>query len=353
MLASLTGSVDKVYDGSTVALLTPANYQLVGFVGGDGATVTQTRGQYDDAQAGIGKTVTVNLAAGDFLASGGTLLSNYLLPTQVSGAVGRISPAPLTVAAADATKTYDAQAFAGGAGATFTGLVAGETAAVLSGTLAYGGSSQGAVNAGSYAITPQGLASGNYAIRFVDGSLRVAPATLVLSADTASRAAGSANPAFSGRVSGFVGADTLASATTGSLQFSTDAGSASSQGDYALVGSGLVARHGNYVFLQDPANARALNVAAPRAVAEAFLPRTTAVPNFPDNALPALGSTSGPQGLGDLNYVPVNGEGNAAATARAARTGTAGIAVPSANGPLDVFVMEGGINLPGVARRRP
>lgn len=522
IVGALTGTSTKVYDGSTVANLTSSNYLMSGFVGSDGAVVTQTRGQYDNANAGVGKTVTVALSDGDFAATHGTLLSNYVLPTQLSGAIGTITPAPLTVAANSSTKTYDGQAWAGGNGVAISGLVNGETAAVLSGLLSYSGNSQGAVNAGRYAITPQGLSATNYAIsylpgtltvdpatltyvsssasrlygapnpviagsisglvdadtlatattgsllftttatsasgtgayrvdggglvanhgnylfqqspsnagalvvtpapltltaanasttyngqawsggngvslsglvngetasvldgvltyegtsqgavnagryaiaprglsssnydvRFVDGALDIKPATLTLTAAPAARAAGAALPVLTGTVSGFVAGETLATATSGRLTFTADALAASAEGSYAVTGGGLTANFGNYVFVQDLANAQALTVMGPRTTADAFLPRTTAVPNFPDNALPALGSTTGPQSFGNLNYVPVTNESSAAATAKAAKTGTAGIAVPSANGPLDVFVMEGGINT-NVSDRRP
>ena len=50
------------------------------------------------------------------------------------------------------------------------------TASVLSGTIAYGGSSQGAVNAGTYTIIPSNQTSSNYAINYVDGTLTINPA---------------------------------------------------------------------------------------------------------------------------------------------------------------------------------
>jgi hypothetical protein len=86
--------------------------------------------------------------------------------------------------ARNAGKTYDGLAFSGGNGVTFTGLVDGETDAVLSGALAYGGSAQGAVNAGSYAITAGGLTSGNYDITFVPGTLMVDRAALTIRGNT-------------------------------------------------------------------------------------------------------------------------------------------------------------------------
>ncbi|PKO63752.1 MAG: hypothetical protein CVU22_26830, partial [Betaproteobacteria bacterium HGW-Betaproteobacteria-16] len=58
----------------------------------------------------------------------------------------------------------------------YTGFANGETAAVLGGTLAYGGTSQGAITPGSYLITPSGLTAGNYSLTYTDGVLMVKPA---------------------------------------------------------------------------------------------------------------------------------------------------------------------------------
>ncbi|MEY8875028.1 MAG: YDG domain-containing protein, partial [Leptothrix sp. (in: b-proteobacteria)] len=98
-----------------------------------------------------------------------------------------ITKAALTVSATDAIKTYDGVAYSGGNGVSYSGFVNGEGAAVLGGTLAYGGSAQGARNAGSYVITPSGLSSGNYAISYADGSLTVSRANLVLSTSNTSK----------------------------------------------------------------------------------------------------------------------------------------------------------------------
>ena len=51
-----------------------------------------------------------------------------------------------TVAANNASKTYDGLAWNGIPGVTYSGFVNGESAAVLSGTLSYGGNAQGAVH---------------------------------------------------------------------------------------------------------------------------------------------------------------------------------------------------------------
>ena len=85
-----------------------------------------------------------------------------------------ITPATLTVTANNASKAYDGLAYSGGNGVGYAGLVLGDTAGSLSGTLAYGGTAQGAINAGSYSIRPSGLSSPNYSINYVDGQLTIA-----------------------------------------------------------------------------------------------------------------------------------------------------------------------------------
>ncbi|NBD19343.1 filamentous hemagglutinin N-terminal domain-containing protein [Aquabacterium fontiphilum] len=615
----LVGTVSKVYDGTNVATLLPSHYRLTGWVGEDGATVTKTVGSYDNAHAGSSKTVTVSLSESDFTALGATILANYELPTTVSGNVGVITPATLTLTAAATHKTYDGtdtafgsigivglqgsdtvsdvvQRFAdgqagsgktvsisgytvndGNSGGNYTvqlvgnaGGHIGRAAATVSAagrSVTYNGATQSLLtptlsgflsgddivvsglatgrNAGSYTsvlsvtgsaaenydvtftnavlqilpatltltasaasktyngsdaasgsigivglqgsdtvsdvvqrfadgqagsgkmvsisgytvndgnnggnytvqlvgntgghigraaatvsaagrsvtyngatqslLTPtlsgflsgddivvSGLATGrnagsytsafsvggasavNYDVTFTNAVLQILPATLTLAVAPVSRPAGTANPPFQATVSGFVGDDTLASATTGSLRFTTTAGAASQPGSYGVVVDGLTALYGNYVMAQAAGNAEALTVSAALPTAERFMPRAAAVPNFPDNAVPALGAGGQVGNGGNLNYVSVSsigaampvlgntadtagpgvGSGNAVVpvassssggaparasgeergVARAARPGVAGTRVPSANGPLDIFVVDGGIN---------
>ena len=178
IVASLTGSTSKVYDGNTAATLTPGNFAFSGFATGEGASVSKTTGTFDNANAGNNKTVTVSLSSSDMAANSGTLLSNYTLPTSATGAIGTITKAPLSVTASNASKTYDGAVFLGGNGVNYSGFVNNETSAVLGGTLGYAGTSQNAKNASNYVITPNGLTSSNYTMSFVDGSLTITPAGL-------------------------------------------------------------------------------------------------------------------------------------------------------------------------------
>jgi hypothetical protein len=158
---------NKVYDGTTAANTSTAGAVLSGLVGGDTVTVSAT-GTFSDKNVANGKTVTLSSSYG------GADSGNYSITNQAS-TTANITLASLTVTADDASKNYDAVAWSGGNGVTYSGLVGGDTAAtVLSGTLTYGGTSQGAIDPGTYDITPGGLSSNvNYILTYVNGGLTI------------------------------------------------------------------------------------------------------------------------------------------------------------------------------------
>ena len=82
-----------------------------------------------------------------------------------------IAKAPLTITANAKSITYGAAP--ANAGVSYTGFVNGETEDKLTGTLSYSYDYKQYGNVGTYAITPAGLSSNNYAITFVDGTLTV------------------------------------------------------------------------------------------------------------------------------------------------------------------------------------
>jgi len=88
---------------------------------------------------------------------------------------------PLTVRANDIWTYYDGTIHSGGAGVVFRWFEGGDGPEVLKGGLEYTGSSRGARNAGSYAITPKGLWSTGYDLDFVSGSLVIARKPLLVS----------------------------------------------------------------------------------------------------------------------------------------------------------------------------
>lgn len=175
LLVSLIGAVSRDYDGTTNALLTSGNFGLDGLVSGETITVTQTAGAFASPNVGNNLAISAILASTDFTAGTGTALSNYLLPTNASGAIGSILPL-----------------------------------------------------------------------------------TLVYSANPAVRFQGAPNPTFTGSVTGFLQGETVASATIGTLIFTSPATIESDLGLYPIIGSGLSAI--NYVFVQAPENAKALTI---------------------------------------------------------------------------------------------
>jgi len=147
---------------------------LTGFTS-SGLQNGETIGSVTLASAGTAATAGVSgtpyaITAGS--ATGGTFNAGNYTITYTDGAL-TVTPAPLTVTASDDARTYTGIPYAGGNGVVFTGFVNGEGDSVLGGTLSYGGTSQGAVGAGSYTITPTGLTGGNYRITFVDGTLTI------------------------------------------------------------------------------------------------------------------------------------------------------------------------------------
>ena len=185
--AALQGTVTKEYDGTAAANLTNNHFALTGWVGTEGATVSQAAGSYasknvaDNTGAGV---VTADLAAEHFTPTGSTLLSNYTLPTSASGNEGTITRAPLTVKVGNTAMfvTQDPNA-AFDPGITYEGLKNGETPADVLGALSrtYTGGANPAV--GSYtgvyrtATTPS---ADNYTVNWQWGNLNVVAADKLL-----------------------------------------------------------------------------------------------------------------------------------------------------------------------------
>jgi filamentous hemagglutinin family protein len=83
-----------------------------------------------------------------------------------------------TVTVSDGSKTYDKLAWNGGNGISCSNVACGG----LSGSVSYGGTAQGAINAGSYTLTASGLYSNQqgYDISYANGTLTVNPASLAV-----------------------------------------------------------------------------------------------------------------------------------------------------------------------------
>ena len=183
---SLSGQT-KVYDGTTSATLANGSLTLTGFVSGEGATVSQTQASYNSANVVGATTVTASLAAGNYTASTGTLLSNYVLPTSATG-TGSITPARLS---ASGTKTYDGLVSFDATGLTVSG-VNGETfTATGSGTMSSKNVQTNQAMSSIAGLSLSGnngaLASNYFALATSDTQVSVTPLAVNLSAPAASK----------------------------------------------------------------------------------------------------------------------------------------------------------------------
>ncbi|MEO6497389.1 MAG: cadherin-like beta sandwich domain-containing protein, partial [Mucilaginibacter sp.] len=113
--------------------------------------------------------------------------------------------------------------------------------------------------AGTASITVSQAGNNTYlAAANVSQTITVNKAVLTYTANTATKVYGTVNPAASGSIAGFVYSENQASATTGTMSFSSPATAASPTGTYAINGSGLSAA--NYSFAQASTNSTALIV---------------------------------------------------------------------------------------------
>jgi N-acetylneuraminic acid mutarotase/hydrogenase maturation factor len=149
----------------------------------DGATVT-----YDGLEHGATGTATgvmsedlsglLDLGAKYISVPGGTANWTFAGNANYSATNGQveivIEHRELTVTADNQSKVYDGDVFPyTDYTVSYAGFVDGEGPADLGGKLDFAGSAIAAVDVGEYEITPQGLTSDNYDIRFVDGILSI------------------------------------------------------------------------------------------------------------------------------------------------------------------------------------
>jgi hypothetical protein len=169
-------TADKVFDGSTAAIVSFSDNRVTGDVLG----VSAAQADFADRNAGMGKWVT---ATG--VAISGADAGNYRLGASTLSSRANVAPASLTVALLDATAVATGQPYVGGAGFALLGLQGSDTVATLQGTPVYGGTAQGAVNVGTYSLTLTGLSAANYVLNVAPASL-----SLVAQVDTSRLARG-------------------------------------------------------------------------------------------------------------------------------------------------------------------
>ncbi len=240
MLTVTASNKSKTYDGQPLGLMTAT---VTGFVSGEDESVLW-------GVPAFGGTARVATGAGSYVITPeiGTLVAdNYLFNFQNGLLV--IRKATLQILAEPKAKTYDRQIFTGFTTA-ISGFVNSEDAAVLAGTVAFGGPATTAAGAGVYPlmVSAGSLAASNYAFLFVDGTLTINKAALRVQADNKQKAFnGQQFNAFTTTISGFVNGET-ASVISGAASFSGPALTATDRGVYSIVvGAGNLAA-ANYRF---------------------------------------------------------------------------------------------------------
>ena len=260
-----------------------------GLVNGD--TVTSVTLSSPGATAGAAVTGSpYTISCGSAV---GTGLSNYSVG-YINGAL-TVTPATLTVTADSSTKTYGQTVTFAGTEFTTSGLVNGDTVTGI--TLSSSGAAASAAVAGSpYTIDASGAVGtglSNYTIGYINGTLTVTPATLLVTANDASKVHGQANPVFSDTITGFVNGDD-ASVVSGAVSLSTTATAASGVGSYTITAAQGTLGAANYVFAF--ANGRCLDRVAGQASLTvvdgswASVARSKASPTRPSRPLTAASS---------------------------------------------------------------
>jgi FtsP/CotA-like multicopper oxidase with cupredoxin domain len=202
-------------------------------------------------------TATATSPAGTYpINCSGQSATNYAI-TYAPGTL-TITQAPLMITANNATRALGTPnpVFT----ATYSGFVNGDTPAALAGTLACATTATATSPAGAYPITCSGQSSTNYAITYVPGTLTVTQAPLTITANSASRAVGAPNPAFTATYAGFVNGDTPA-VLTGTLLCVTTATATSPAGIYPITCSGQSST--NYAITYVPGTLTVTAVPAP------------------------------------------------------------------------------------------
>ena len=248
---ALTGTVTGFKNGESIptattgalAFATPAvPASNVGTYAINGSGLTANNGNYAFVQAGTNGTALI------------------------------VTQRPITLTAGSAAREYGdpnpAVAVTANPTAPGTGVAPHETLAAAFPSLGAASGAIGTTPVGNYAAGPNaysvtGATNANYLVTPVQGALAITPATLTYVANAAAREYGDPNPVLSGAVTGFKNGETIGTATTGALAFTTAAIGTTPVGAYVIDGGGLAAA--NYAFVQAPGNATALTI-SPRLI---------------------------------------------------------------------------------------
>jgi len=210
--APLGIAFSDTYNGSMNFSNVSSGFTLTGLQNGE--TITSANITLANANVGFSN----NYITGLTVVSGNASMSNYLLNNSYNGTAGTtrntatLTAAPLTITAQAANMTYNGTGYTGG-NVSYSGFVGSDSESSMTGSIAYSGNSQGAINAGTYTITASGQTNTNYAINYVDGTLTIEPASLGISANGIYSGSTTVNPT-SYTVTGLVNGETLTNITS-------------------------------------------------------------------------------------------------------------------------------------------
>ncbi|WP_254677377.1 YDG domain-containing protein, partial [Janthinobacterium sp. HH100] len=181
-LSGVTGIVagNKVYDGGQAASLNMAGASFTGMVGGDNLTVSGASGSFADKNAGTGKTVNIS-----GMVLGGTDAGNYNFTNTLASSTANISKATISGVSGivAGNKVYDGTATASlnTAGATFAGMIGGDSLSVSGASGSFADKNAGTGKTVSISgIVLGGTDAGNYNLTgtTASGSADISKATI-------------------------------------------------------------------------------------------------------------------------------------------------------------------------------
>ena len=253
VLVTGVGAANKVYDATTGATLTGTATVLA--LGGDQLGVTGGSASFADKRAGNGKSVIV----GGYTLQGADA-ANYDLvqPGNITADIGKASVVVTGVGAAN--KVYDATNQATLTGKAMVQALGDDQLGVTGGNASFADKHAGngkTVIVGGFSL--QGADAANYDL-VQPGNIMadIAKASLLYTAGPVTLTSGRTPNGLRGSVTGLLGNDSLADATSGTLAWNSPATASSPAGNYAITGSGLSST--DYAFVQAGSNTGALTL---------------------------------------------------------------------------------------------
>ena len=206
--ATVTASIsaaDKSYDGTTGAVTTCS---LAGVIGQDAVSCTTSNATFATAGVGAGKPVTATVSLT------GAKAGQYALASPTASTTASIAAATVTASVTAASKTYDGTTIATITNCSLAGVFGADAVSCTANSAAFATAGAGAGKQVTASVGLTGAAKGNYALvsTQVTTSATIAQAAAAVSPNPAGKVYGSADPALTGTLSGFLAADGVTAA---------------------------------------------------------------------------------------------------------------------------------------------